>query len=194
MNRFFLIATAVVLALSACRKSKTESAVNRSNIDACSLITKEEVQAIQGSVVTETKGSAQSDGKFRIAQCFYNTQVFNKSISLAVTERDPASASARDPKEFWEQTFGRYEGEMAKREGDEEAKKKSLGEEEERGTPPKKIENVGDDAFWTASRIGGAIYVLKNHVFIRISVGGPETEQSRIDKSKALAAKAISRL
>jgi hypothetical protein len=42
--------------------------------------------------------------------------------------------------------------------------------------------------------MGGAIYVLKDNVFIRISVGGPESEESKIEKSKALAAKALSRL
>src|SRR4029077_1341196 len=120
---------------------------------------------------------------------------FNKSVSLAVTQRDPVSPSARDPKEFWQQTFGRYESEMRERKGDEDEKKKSLrDEDEERGRPPKKIEGVGDDAFWTANRMGGALYVLKNNVFIRISVGGPETEESKIERSKTLAAKALSRL
>jgi hypothetical protein len=35
---------------------------------------------------------------------------------------------------------------------------------------------------------------LKNNVFIRISVGGPDKEEVRIDRSKALARKALSRL
>lgn len=42
--------------------------------------------------------------------------------------------------------------------------------------------------------MGGAIYVLKNDVFIRISVGGPESEESKINHSKALAEKALARL
>jgi hypothetical protein len=72
---------------------------------------------------------------------------------------------------------------------------KSLGDaDEERGRPPKKIEGVGDDAFWSANRMGGALYVLKDNVFIRISIGGPEPEESKIEKTKALAAKALSRL
>jgi hypothetical protein len=196
MNRYFLLTVIVLVVLAGCRKSKTESAAKRSNIDdACALITSAELQAIQSAPVKDTKGSDQSDGQFRITQCFYTTDPFNKSVSLAVTQRDPVSPSARDPKEFWQQTFGRYESEMRERKGDEDEKKKSLQDaDEERGRPPKKIEGVGDDAFWTANRLGGAIYVLKNNVFIRISVGGPETEESKIERSKALAAKALSRL
>jgi hypothetical protein len=194
MNRYSLIAIALLVALSACRKPKTESAVKMPNIDACTLIQSDEIKSIQGATVTTAKGSDQSDGSFRIAQCFYNTDPFNKSVSLAVTQSDTASPSARDPKEFWSQTFGAYEKQAREREGDEEAKKKSLDKEEERGKPPEKVNDVGDDAFWTANRVGGALYVLKNHVFIRISVGGPDSEKVKMDKSKALAAKAISRL
>lgn len=197
MNRYFLFATALMVAVTGCQKSKTQSASNESNnpkIDACSLITKDEVQKIQESPVQDVKPSEKSDNSFRFSQCFYSTAVFNQSVSVAVTQRNPDSASARDPKAFWKDTFGRYEGEMKEREGDEE-KKKSLGEEaEERGQPPKKIEGVGEEAWWTANRMGGALYVLKNNVMIRISVGGPEREESKIEKSKALAAKALSRL
>jgi hypothetical protein len=197
MNRYFLVAITILLALTSCRKPKTaDKPVKQPDIDACSLITKEEVKAIQGSPVTDMKGNVQSDGKFRYAQCFYTSDPFNKSVSLAVTQADSASATLRDPKEFWTQTFGRYEGEKHEREGDEEEKGKSLAtnEQEGRGRPPLKVEGLGDDAFWSAGRVGGAIYVLKGHVFIRISVGGPDTEEVRLDKTKQLAAKALPRL
>ncbi len=164
------------------------------NIDACSLITNDEVQKIVDSPVKDTKPSANSDGSFRFSQCFYNTEIFNRSISLAVTERDPASATARDPKTLWKETFGRFEGSVVEQEGDEEKKKSLADEDEEEGRPPKKIEGIGDGAWWTANRIGGALYVLKGNVMIRIGIGGPESEESKLDKSKALAAKAISRL
>ena len=183
--------------LTACKKSKTaDSPVKREDIDACSLLTKEEVKATQGAPVSDVKGNVQSDGKFRYSQCFYSTDPFNKSVSLAVTQADSKSATFRDPREFWEQTFGRYEAERSEREGDEEEKGKSLAanEQEGRGRPPKKVAGVGEDAFWNTGRVGGAIYVLKGHVFIRISVGGPDTDDVRLDKTKTLAAKAISRL
>jgi hypothetical protein len=42
--------------------------------------------------------------------------------------------------------------------------------------------------------MGGALYVLKNDVFIRVSVGGPDSEEIKINHCKALAGKALSRL
>ena len=194
MNRHLSFAISLLLALSACQKSQTSSVSQSGPIAACDLITNDEVQSIQGSPVKDVKPSEASDGKFRIAQCFYTTEMFNKSVSLALTQRDPAGASARDPKEFWEDTFGRYEVEVKEQEGDEQRKKSLQDEDEARARPPKKIEGVGDDAFWTANRMGGALYVLKNNVFIRISVGGPGSEESKLEKTKALAAKALSRL
>jgi hypothetical protein len=109
-------------------------------------------------------------------------------------QSDPASPTARNPKDYWKETFGRFEGEAKEEKGDEE-KKESLHEQDEgKGRPPKKIEGIGDGAFWTANRVGGALYVLKNDVFIRVSVGGPESEEAKINRCKALAEKALSRL
>jgi hypothetical protein len=184
----------MLLAFTGCQKSKPTTASPRANIDACSLITNDEVQKIEESAVKDAKSSESSDDSFRIAQCFYTTEVFNKSVSLAITQRNSASEKGRDPKEFWKETFGRYEGQLKEKDGDEEKKKSLSEQDEERGTPPKKIGGIGDDAWWSANRMGGALYILKDNVFIRISVGGPESEESRIDKSKALAAKALSRL
>ncbi len=183
-----------MLGLAGCQKSKTTSASPTTKIDACSLITKDEVQKIEGSPVKDAKSSDTSGGGFQIGQCFYTTEVFNKSVSLAVTQRALASENARDPKTFWKETFGRYTSPAKEKEGDEEKKESLANEQEERGAPPKKIEGVGDEAWWSGKRIGGALYVLKGNVFIRISVGGPESEESRIEKSKALAEKALSRL
>ncbi|HST31837.1 MAG TPA: hypothetical protein VLK27_13475 [Chthoniobacterales bacterium] len=194
MKRNFSFAIVFLVAVAGCQKTKSKSASNQAKIDACSLITKDEVQKIQGSPVTDVKPNETSDDNFLFSQCFYSTQVFNESVSLAVTQRNSSSDKARDPKTFWKETFGRYDGTLKEQDGDEE-KKKSLGDkDDERGAPPKKITGVGDDAWWSANRVGGAIYVLKDNVFIRISVGGSGDEESKIEKSKALAAKALSRL
>jgi len=199
--RFLAFVTAITLmsTLAGCQKTKTASAPsNRPKIDACGLIKAEEVQSIQGSPVKDVKGSENADSTFRIAQCFYTADPFNKSVSLAVTQSNPSSPQARNPRDFWKDTFGRYEGKAKEEKGDEE-KKESLREheregEEERGAPPKMIDGIGDAAYWTANRMGGALYVLKNDVFIRVSVGGPEAEDAMIKRCKALAEKALSRL
>ena len=191
MNRYFLLAIVLIISLTGCQKSKTESSAK---IDACSLLTGDEVQKIEGSPVKDVKPSESSDTSFRFSQCFYTTDTFSQSVSLAVTQRNFDSDKARDPKAFWKDTFGRYAGRANENEDDKE-KKKSLAEgDDERAAPPKKVEGVGDDAWWTANRMGGAIYVLKGNVFIRISVGGTDQEEAKIERSKALAAKVLSRL
>ena len=196
----------LLLASSGCRKpastqssSDSQSALSSANIDACTLITKEEIQAVQGSPITDAKSSENSDGAFRVSQCYFATAEPNKSVSLAVTQSE--GAGKRSPRDFWNETFGPFKDgkKGSEREGDKE-KKESLREqsrgakEESEAAPPKKIDGVGEEAFWTASRFGGALYVLKNDVFIRISVGGPDNEETKLTKSKALAAKALSRL
>lgn len=193
-------------ATAGCKKPRTaenESSPpsNRPKIDACGLITKDEIEKIQGSPIKDVKGSENSDNSYRIAQCFYTAETFNKSVSLAVTQSNPGSPKAKNQRDFWKHSFARWADAAAggKEEEEEEGdkrKKESLEEHEERegDQPPKKIDGVGDAAYWTANRMGGAIYVLKNDVFIRISVGGPESEESKINHSKALAEKALSRL
>jgi hypothetical protein len=166
--------------------------------DACSLLEKKEIEAIQGSPIKETKSSASSDGGFRVSQCFYTAEEFSKSVSLAVTQNDPISPGKRSPRDFWKEIFGRYAGDAKERERTQE-KKENLGdqgrkEEREESIPPKKIDGLGDESYWTGGRLGGALYVLKNDKFIRISVGGPHKEETKIDKSKALAQKALRRL
>src|ERR1700730_1645715 len=127
----FVLTIALLIPFSGCKKMKTASArSHRDKIDACQLITNAEVQAIEESPIKDAKSSEQSDGNFRIAQCFYTAETFNKSVSFVVTQSDPGSPKARNPKDYWKETFGRYEGEAKEEEGDVE-KKKSLGREEE---------------------------------------------------------------
>ena len=162
--------------------------------NACSLITKEEVQAAQGSAVNEVKSSVNTEGAFRVSQCFYTAAESNKSVSLSVTTNNPDNPTKRSPKDFWRDTFDRSNAE-GKKEKSESLRNEPRGtEEEEKSTPPKEIDGLGDEAYWTGNRVGGALYVLKRDAFIRISVGGSDNEETRINKSKTLAEKALSRL
>ena len=164
--------------------------------DACALITREEVQALQGSPITDVKSSGNDEGEFRVSQCFYNAAEYSKSVSLAVTQSNPDRPGHRTPKDFWRETFGRFSGDEAasekeKKETPEPRREKG---EEEKSTPPKKIDGLGDEAYWTGNRLGGALYVLKKDSFIRVGVGGPDSPEMMISKTKALAEKALSRL
>ena len=163
----------------------------KSKVDACALLTSRDLQAVQGEALKEAKPSARSDGGFKISQCFYTLPTFANSISLLVAQKGE-SAGARDPKEFWQDTFHRddeAEKERAKANERDQNKDRVSGREseEEKGVPRQKIDGVGDEAYWTGNRVGGALYALKGNIYIRISVGGPGDQAAKIKKSKVLA-------
>ncbi len=214
-TRFFSLGISVLIAFAGCKKksevpppqdAQTQATATRTvrtlTDNACSFLTNEEIQKVQGAPVKETKGNGTADGHLQVLQCYYAAEPSNRSVSLMVTQNDPKGTDARAAKESWENTFGRYDEDKNKeREGEKEKaeslreQKSGRGEEEEEGKAPmKKIEGVGEEAFWSGSRVGGALYVLKNGAYIRISIGGPDQEEEKIKKTKALAAEAIARL
>jgi len=174
----------------------------KGKVDACTLLTSAEIQSVQGEPLKETKASGSAEKGLLVSQCFFTLPTFNNSVSLVVTQKGEG-AGGRDPKEFWEETFEKEsEGERekerdkksAKEREKEKARDKNREEEEEEAAPPQKIAGVGDEAFWTGSRVGGALYVLKGSTYLRVSVGGAGDQQSKINKSKALARLALKRL
>lgn len=173
-------------------------------IDACAMLNSNEIERVQGEAVKETKLSGQAGGGLQISQCFFTLSTFSKSISLLVAQKGDG-ANAKDPKDFWRETFAKGAGEEKDRERerererdkkdrDQDKKAGGRGEEEEESTPPQKVSGVGDDAFWVGSRVGGALYVLKGNAYLRISIGGLGDQTSKMNKSKTLAQKAIARL
>jgi hypothetical protein len=166
----------------------SEAQSTQTPIDPCALLRKDEIEVVQGSPVRENKSSANANNGFRVAQCYYAANENSKSVALTATQRDTEHLTARTAKNVWDDMFG------------EEAREKKQGEgereEEGKGAAPKKIDGVGDEAYWTGARFGGALYVLSREkdTFIRVSVGGGDTEEGKIEKSKALARKAFDRL
>ena len=180
----------------------TSGTTGKAKVDACALLTSPEIQSVQGEPLKETKASGSTEKGFVVSQCFFTLPTFNNSISLVVTQKGEG-AGARDPKEFWEATFdkeseGEKEKEHDKQSAKEREKEKARGkgreEEEEEAPPAQRITGVGDEAFWTGSRVGGALYVLKGSAYLRVSIGGAGDQQSKINKSKALARLALKRL
>ena len=178
---FMCLATSLLVLLGGCTK-RTNVSVTR---DACSLVSKQEVESVQGTPVNDTKTSEHSDGAFVVCQCFYTAAEFSKSVTLALVRSDPKQGSARSPKDFWKEKFDPYQ--------DEEPKTNGSGEKEQ-GAAPKKIEGLGDDAYWVGNRSGDMLYVLKGDAFISIGVGGTDDEDTKFKKSKVLAEKALQRL
>lgn len=211
MQRKILIATlGGLLALTGCGKrpdaspptqTQTQQPTQKTapTFDACALLKREEIQTVQGSAIKDTVSSERADGGVRVSQCYYTAEESNRSVSLAVTQSESDGAGKQKIKESWEQMFGGLTADRKKQDADKE-KKESLreqprgGEEEEKRVPPRKIEGLGDDAYWIGSRVGGTVYARKKNAFIRISLGGPEEGEAKIDKSKALAEKALQRL
>ena len=169
---------------------------SRGKVDACSLLTAEEIRTVQGEAFKETKTSGSAENGLVISQCFFSLPTFANSVNLAVTQRGEGPG-ARDPREFWEQTFANSskpdrDNEREKR--NEKRAAKDRDEEEKGGSAPQKVEGIGDKAFWTSNRVGGALYVLKHDSYIRVSVGGAADQKTKIEKSKSLARMALKRL
>lgn len=184
---FFRLAISLALILDGCRERERTTGKR----DACSLVSKEEVESFQEAPVKEAKNTVRSSGVFLVCQCFYTATEFSKSVNLAFVQKDPNQRSPRSPKDFWKEKFGPYNTNDKERKGQENTKS---GEEKERGIPPKKIGGLGDDAYWISNRFGGVLYVLKGDAFISISLGGNTDEATKRERSKALAQKALQRL
>ena len=181
-------------------------AVVKSKIDICNLLTSDDLKEVQGEAYKEAQRSDRLDGEFIVAQCYYAlpTTVNSVVVSANTATDNPA---ARRPKAFWEQTFGKYdekegdgksEREQEKRkerEKDKSAKPREREEDEEKeSAPPARVKDLGDEAFWVGSPIGGALYVLKSDIIFRISVGGAGDQQAKLNKSKTLAQKILNKL
>jgi hypothetical protein len=184
--------------------SPGSSAAANGRIDACALITKAEIEAVQGEAVKETKSSELPSGLFVMSQCLFRTPTFAKSVSLALATPDPLKRSALTPREFWRKQVHPPEHEKgAKAEKGKEEKpaagkaktpKETEEEREKELSKPRVIDGLGEEAYWMGSPITGALYVLKGDAFLRISVGGEKDESVRIKKAKTLAEKALKRL
>jgi hypothetical protein len=180
--------------------SAAQGVAGGAKAEACALLTSDDVKAVQGEPVRDSKASRRNDGSLSVSQCFFSTATFNKSVSLEVT-RGGGGTSAR---KFWDARFerAREEGGKGERERERERERKERekkgekkgGEEEEEESLPTPVKGIGDEAYWASSHVNGILYVLKGDAFVRVSIGGADDNATRLKKSKALAQKAISRL
>lgn len=181
-----LLLSAAALSLFACSKGKNPEVASTPAPPAepsfaCTLLTADEVKAVQGEPFKSTKPSQGSGPGLSVSQCYFELPTPVNSVVLTVT-RKASGANAREPIESWRDIFYREHP----REKEEEEKEGRKG--------PEKIAGVGDEAFWTGSRVGGALYVLKGNAYLRISVGGAGDQAQKMDRCKALAAAALKRL
>jgi len=154
--------------------------------DTCTLLTSDDIKAVQGEALKTAKPSQQAGHEFVIDICYYELPTPSNSVSLSLAQSNPNKKDS--VREFWENTFG--DGEHGRKEKEREGEEGEL----EEGAPPRKIAGLGQEAFWFSSPIGGVLYVLKGDHYIRISVGGKGTSEAKLNKSKVLAKKAIAKL
>jgi hypothetical protein len=211
----FLLGT---FTLTGCRSNQTSTriapsplptrATVKSRIDVCNLLTSDDLKELQGEAYKDAQRSDRLDGEFIVAQCYYALPTAVNSVVVSVTTAKDDTAAQR-PKAFWEQMFGKYEAEdrEGKEEREQEQNKQRESEkekaqpprereegEEKEGSPPKRVRDLGDEAFWAGTPIGGALYVLKNDLFFRISVGGAGDQTAKFNKSKTLAQRILKKM
>jgi len=155
-------------------------------VGVCDLLSSKDLQSVQGGTLKDTKASARSESGFTISQCTYSTDTLTNSITLLVAQRGE-SAGARDPREFWKETFHREEIATAPAKEKSAAPSNGSLEVNERVLTPQRISGLGDEAYWTGNRVGGALYVLKGNSYIRISLGGAGDQAAKIKRSNLLA-------
>lgn len=177
----------LLVAICACSKNERTAQTDASapqeakgtapqqEVDACSLVSKEEMTEIAGQPVQETKHDRSVEQGLAIAQCFYQLAASADSLSLRVVQR-AGGPDAREPREIWTETFA-----------PERLK--------EAGTrAPEPVPNLGDAAFWRSRRKGGALYVLRGETYLRIGYDGPEEREAKIEKASEVARRVLSRL
>ena len=179
----------------------------------CALLTSDELKEVQGEAPTDSQGSEHAAGPLSMSQCFYRLPTFVKSVNLEVVRGD-----AKALKEYWRRRFHPEAVEARERERElkeeREREREELlereraaghvregghGEEEEKGEEdetarPRRVRDLGEEAYATLSRNTSTLYVLKGDAVLRVSVSGPGEPADRQQRAAALAAKALRRL
>ena len=178
----FLTTTVVAAAafvLSGCANTTSPTAVTAAPmqssgraIDACSLLTANDLESIQGESIRETRPNTTSNDRLLISECVYVLPTFSKSVSVRTMYARPDD-SATAVADYWNEIFHR------------DVKKKLQGSF---------IEGIGEEAHWSESRAGGVLFVRAKETIVRVSVGGAAGESGKLEVAKRLAMRAIEKL
>lgn len=164
------------------------------NVSVCALLTSKEIEAVQGEPVKETRSSLQLTEGMNLAQCVFHTPTAAKSVSLEVATVNLSNLSAATPRKFWRNQFHAFDLREKELPTDAKPAKGLMIEPQNEERKPRRIDGVGEEAYWVGNSVTGILYVLEGDVFLRLSVGGIPGESARLEKSKALARAAIRRL
>lgn len=167
--------TGVLLLLLVIQAPASSKATASRAADACALLANDEVKGVLGVDVREREPGTQNVHGLLMAQCYFGTST-PRSVSVAIGRTTKIEGRTVTPYQFWQRQF--HPREAAR--GDASA--------------ARAIPGVGDEAFWSGTRLGGALFVLRSRTVIRVSVGGVQDEQDRLAKSRALAVAALRHL
>jgi hypothetical protein len=182
LHASWLLIAGAVAAASQPGEGKEKMTAPDAAMEACALLTAEEVQSVLGEPVMEAKPSRQRNSSLLTTQCFYSVQPSADSVAVTLAVPDPTSPSG--PKEFWRRNFHPSQKESSPAENEEKDHKAGSLE----------MVDLGDEAYWVRNRFGGSLYVLKGDAFFIISLGGKHDEAARINKAKTLAKDALKRI
>jgi hypothetical protein len=171
-------------------------------LDACALLTHDEVAGVQEDEVVEAAPSRQVSDELEAARCFYRTGDFARSVSLEVTRRGPSLGDGPGARERWRSLFAGA-GDDEEREGEAEGRSRRHHPSGEIAAPAEApderseavaVEGLGEEAFWVGTAVYGALYVLHGDAYLRLSLGGPGDLESKLQRARRLAAAALPRL
>lgn len=115
-----------------------------------------------------------------------------------MTEGEPAAGRGKlTPRQLWAENFGRGDEQAARADGDDERHEAGRPRGEAEGDDndqPRRVADVGEEAYRVGGRVSGTLYALKGERFLRVSLGGPDEDAARRQKVRAVAQKALARL
>src|SRR5207237_453423 len=131
MRTLIIAAGASVLALlPGCQKR--QAGASHAKIDACTLLTAQDVQEVQNAPLKDTKATEQTNGRTLISQCYFATDPPHQSISLSTTQSDPSGGDADAAKDYWRQ-IAQHSPQGGEREEEREKRESVKQHEHEHG-------------------------------------------------------------
>lgn len=136
-------------------------------VDACTLLTKTDAEALLGGAVKEPTTTHNENGGTLVSQCHYSNEAGDKQVGL-LARQAPSAAEAK-------QVF-------------DSARRAAKGLS---GVDPQTISSLGDDAYWTGGNLA-QLNVLKNDLWLVISAR--QGKADRLAVTQDVANKVLSHL
>jgi hypothetical protein len=159
--------------------AEPQALTGEATIDACQLLTDEEIAGVQGEAPARRQLVGQAEGGLAVSQCNFLLPSGSNSMAIRVVQRGKGP-DALDPKEVWKETFHRPPP------ADPAAARYTRKYE--------KVAGVGDEAFWLGNAKSGGLHVLTGDRYIRVNVGGQEEIPAKIEKTSKLSQIVLPRL